>query len=353
MTTSKQIKFKIDHIDPMGQGVCKQDGQIYFIPKTLPDEVGTATVTKSSKGVNFANLNTLINESTNRVKPFCKHYEQCQGCHFQHCSYEVELEFKKNALAKHLQNLDFPEIQIIKCSDRKNYRNRIQLHYNKKQNKLGFINARTKQIVPIETCPISNKDINEKLSQLVINWKSLAPKGQGHVEISNQISWDQRYASDGFSQVNEEINNQLKQILNAKVLSLSPSSTLDLFSGKGNLSESITNKVLIDYSPYQIENYYQLDLFDPKSLNEFKEKNSKTFDLIILDPPRKGFPLLNDWLNAYSANNIIYVSCNPATLSRDLSTLKEYKITQLFLMDMFPSTYHFETMVFLEKDFSN
>lgn len=353
MAASKQIKFKIDHLDPLGQGVFKKDDQIYFIPKTLPTEQGVATVRKSSKGVNFASLDELEIQSPERISPFCQHFSNCQGCQFQHCSYQQELLYKKASLQKHFQNVAIPDINIVASPDRKGYRNRIQLHYNLKQNQIGFINSFDKGIVPIANCPLATEPVQKLLQKLLSNWRQMAPKGKnhGHVEISDGIYWNEPYAKGGFSQVNESINNELISIVKKYAERLKPDSLLDLFSGAGNLSNQIecSDKILSDISNNKIPNYIQLDLFDENSLEQFKSHiGPKQFDCLVVDPPRKGFKDLYKWTATYPTKTLLYVSCNPATLVRDLKLIENYQIKSIYLLDMFPSTHHYETFVYLE-----
>ena len=85
-------KFLIDHIDPLGQGVFKQDDQVFFIPKTLPGETGDFVIDKKSKGVHFGTCTQITNKSPERITPDCPHFDQCNGCHFLHTHYQNELK---------------------------------------------------------------------------------------------------------------------------------------------------------------------------------------------------------------------------------------------------------------------
>lgn len=357
MTNSKQIKFKIDHLDPLGQGVYKREDQVYFIPKTLPGESGSAIVKKSRKGVHFAALTELIDKSSQRTLPQCKHYQKCQGCSYLHMEYSDELNFKKLALAKHLSRVTHPEIELYPCGHRFGYRNRIQLHYNKKQHKLGYIDSYDKSILNIEHCPLGNEKVQKIHKQLLASWVSLVPghSNQGHVEIdANGIHWNESYSHGGFTQVNDEINQVLTELVASEGNAIAPTSVLDLFSGRGNLSHKIScqNKTLIDYSNYDIPNYFAMDLYSENTLYDFSQKmGPKKFDLIIIDPPRKGFFMLGQWLEKFPSKRVIYVSCNPATLTRDLQSITSGVISSVKLLDMFPGTHHFETLVSI--DFKN
>jgi len=91
MTIIKKIEFIIDHIDPLGQGVFKKGDDIFFIPKTLPNESGSAFVLKKKKGVHFAELDELTQVSEARIESECSHFNNCPGCHFFHCDYNSQL----------------------------------------------------------------------------------------------------------------------------------------------------------------------------------------------------------------------------------------------------------------------
>ena len=143
------------------------------------------------------------------------------------------------------------------------------------------------------------------------------------------------------------------EVLNAKQ---TPSRLLDLFSGNGNLSEGILThselslpRVMVDVVPYEHEDYLKIDLFDEGALKRFKKISSFTqFDSVLIDPPRKGFPALADWIKSCKPKQLIYVSCNAATMARDLQSLEgKFTIDKVILVDLFPSTYHFETVACL------
>ena len=98
----KKISFTIDHLDMFGQGVFKDGSDIFFIPKTLPGEKGSAQVVVSKKGVNFCKLLTISSHSAQRVDSECPHYQGCSGCHYLHTNYEFELAHKKNQFQRML-----------------------------------------------------------------------------------------------------------------------------------------------------------------------------------------------------------------------------------------------------------
>jgi len=386
---NKTIPFVIDHLDPLGQGVSKRVSQdkkntdkkqstITFIPKTLPGEQGTATVIKSSKGVEFAELATLSHISEKRIESECVHYAQCSGCDYLHVSYPDELVFKKNALLFLLRSFTLNgkqisenDIEVIAASERFAYRNRVQLHYRHKY--LGLINANSDQVLEVPQCRLPSVSLKKAIDQLYADksWTNDHP-GRGHVELYQRdgsdevvVEWNQPYAHGGFSQVNSQMNVALRQWVENYFKNINFETLLDLFSGNGNLSDDLiknknSKRHMVDMSPWNgmspVENYLQLDLFNESALESFQHRSKiKKVDALLLDPPRKGFPALVEWVNKLSPQTIAYVSCNPVTLTRDLKSLMaeqkkaKYAIEKIALLDMFPGTQHFETIVILKK----
>lgn len=376
--SAMKIDFVVDHIDPLGQGVSKLGDRITFIPKTLPDEKGQASITKESKGVRFASINSpndLTVKSPNRIISRCPHFDICPGCHFLHTDYDNELLSKKNAFYRHLKKLDpSPEIKwsidIHRASSRTGYRNRIQLHYDKMKNQLGMIQASTKSIIPIPDCIIATDPVLHKLKELYADgsWKKLVKKGRrkGHIEIYQmdsgkvRVSVNRPYSDGGFTQVNREGNEQLLKLISERVTEKNDGNAtiLDLFGGKGNLSRSLSPRRswVVDASTYsddqfeKHQQYIQKNLFDDFAPRDLFQEIGETVETMIIDPPRSGVKNLSEFVNKFEPKEIIYVSCNPATLTRDLQAISsDYTLKVVQLHDFFPGTYHFESLCVMEK----
>ena len=355
--------FVIEHIDPLGQGVFKEEDNIYFIPKTLPDEEGQFEIVNRKKGVHFCKALTLTKASLDRIDPNCKHFYECNGCHYLHTHYENEIEFKKSSFQRLLGRLDapLPELEVIKSPKRLHYRNRIQLHYDLKQGKIGFLKQRSKKILQVPECQIFQKDLKESFDQLIANWKKEIPPRSpkaGHVELyltdsGIQKTWNSGYASGGFSQVNTEANLLMLAYLKNK-FSKNFTHVLDLFGGKGNLSNELnfSKRTVIDLYPNEQlgPEFENMNLFDSSALDSYISSKPVDTELLIVDPPRSGFKDLELWVEALKPKYLLYISCHPATMVRDLMNLTEqYNISNTALIDLFPSTYHFEGLVLLEK----
>ncbi len=360
---NRAVEFVIESMDAMGQGVAHIDGKPCFIPKTLPGEEGVATITRASKGVLFARLDTLAKTADNRVESVCPHFGSCPGCHFLHTDYQSELSYKLAALSGHLKRLDvaLPEIELCAAEQRLGYRNRIQLHYRHKY--IGMIDPVADSVVEIPGCLAIEEQLQDSFDGLYQDRSWAAERsGQGHCELYQssdgvKLQWDKPYAHGGFTQVNRAMNEVLREAVLAQLGDMLVDSLLDLFSGEGNLSDLIVEqypeveRVMVDYAPDRVKegglSFLHLDLFAETALKTFKARcKQPQFDVLLVDPPRKGFTLLHQWVKAFKPKKLIYVSCSAATMVRDLQQLGEKaRIEQVSLIDLFPGTYHYETLV--------
>jgi 23S rRNA (uracil1939-C5)-methyltransferase len=358
---SHSIDFEIDHIDPLGQGVSKKGGAVTFIAGTLPGETGTAMVYKRAKGVQFARLETLDQTSSVRVDPVCPHFDKCPGCQFLHTDYSSELAFKKTSLLRHLAKLGINEadVETVAAPRRLAYRNRVQLHYRHQY--IGMLDTVANEVLEIPQCQIFRQELKPAFDQVYSGQWTEEHSGHGHCELyykSDEVSvnWNKEYSHGGFSQVYEEMNLELKNRVQEQLIECTASSLLDLFSGSGNLSQAYAGKggqrVLIDNYKQETntDNFFQMDLYEDQTLPNFLRKNGvEGFDTILLDPPRRGFPGLSRWVKKIKPNHLIYVSCNPSSLAWDIQNLEsKFRVKSIQLLDMFPATAHFETMVVLE-----
>ena len=374
---TKTQPFLIEHIDPLGQGVDKSTDKIAFISKTLPGEKGNAQIFKENSKVSFGRLNSpehLTQVSKERIKSSCEHFNECNGCHFLHCSYENEIKFKAESfsfLTRRLQ-LEHPP-RIIQANNRLHYRNRIQFHYNKKSRKIGLHMAGSNQITPVPNCLIANEEISKKIIWLYKNnnWLDLVSKEKniGHIECYQKsvnteavFNINKSYAAGGFTQVNEPMNKELIKLIEDNIQIDKSSLTIDLFGGSGNLSKGlkehdvlvvdsfVNKKELLDFQNPLITNLHKTGHIQDIE-NHCRQKKVGT---LLLDPPRGGYKDLFELTSNLFPEKIIYISCFLPTAVRDLGLLlSKYKITNSALVDLFPSTHHFESVFFLSKSENN
>lgn len=396
--------LKIDKLDHKGRGISKIDNKIIFIENSLPDEIVEVKVTKEKKGFMEGCVTNYIKKAPNRVESKCPYYNNCGGCNIMHLSYEDQLKFKQNKIENIIEkylNKNIKINDIVYCDYNENYRNKATFQVKEK---LGFYKKNTYEIINIDKCLICNSLINNSIKYLnKLNLKEITSivcktgsnklmiiieTQNEHLDISplkeiansiylkinnkyihvfgekyiyeNLENYKFKISPDSFFQVN--INTCIKLYNKIKEYVGSEKTVIDLYCGTGSIgifvssnntitgieineqaiSDAIENK--------KINNVNNIDFICGDSGKKSKNLNIKP-DVIIVDPPRSG--LNNETINnilKFNPQNIIYVSCDPMTLVRDLKILNNYyDIVELTPFDMFPHTYHIENLVILRK----
>ena len=389
----------IEKLDNFGRGITYINDKICFVDNALPNEKVEIEITKEKKKYLEAKIIKILEKSEDRIKPLCSYSNECGGCNLSHLSYEKENDFKYNKvkdLIKKFINEDI-ELKGIVYDKEYEYRNKIVLHGN--NNVSGQYKKYSNDIVNIDKCLLVNNRINEiikllksnsieeatiktsndlsntllnvkgniknidelksKVDVLIINNKLLSP----NKSIISNIGNNKYYlSSNSFFQVNRFLTESLyNEVLNI-VKTINPCEVLDLYCGTGTIGIYISNYcreiVGVDYNKSNIE-----DANKNKELNNCNNisficnkveniiDNYKDIDLIIVDPPRSGLDdHTRDILKKMMSKTIIYVSCDPVTLMRDLKDLKEkYNIKYIKPFNMFPRTYHVECISVLER----
>ena len=383
-------KYIVDIIDEdnIGNGIAKIDNYVVFVRNALLNEKVEIIITEVKKNYSFGIINKIINKSDKRINVKCKYYDLCGGCNFLHTSYENEKSIKE----KYLNKLFNTKANYLNINNTNNYRNKVVLHVI--DGKLGYFNAKTHDLCEIDKCLLLNDKINLKIAEinkydltnineitircinnkiminivcndenidlkniecdsLYINYKYI--KGDKYLidEINN---YKFSIYPDSFYQVNKE---GMSNIYNEALNNLEKyDSLLDLYCGTGTIGiwmHDKFNKVTgVDVNESNIANANI-----NKKINNIKNikficddaKNIKgKYDVIVVDPPRSGLSQkVIDYLNDSNSSKIIYISCNPNTLKRDIDLLNKYKMNSISCTDMFPRTKHIEMVCILER----
>ena len=148
-----------------GSGVGKLDGQIVFVPKTLCGEKVEIEILKKTKNFLLAKQQKVIEESDERIKPFCPYFDVCGGCAFQHCNYSYEKVIKTQVLKNELKKVNYlGEIDFVESETRFAYRNKIKLEA--RQNELGYFKQKSHEFFAIDFCPIATNEINAAIPKV-------------------------------------------------------------------------------------------------------------------------------------------------------------------------------------------
>ena len=388
-------RLVLGEFDSLGDTIAKYKDIKISVFGGIPNEevlVGIHRYTKKRKEITFGVVLDVIVSSIHRIKPPCTYFGACSGCQWQHIDYSYQLIIKNKQVKKQFN--EYPELAglniqpTIPSPGMFNYRNHARFTV-RKEGSLGFVNRITRRFVAIENCMIMATGINKILSHLhgkvaetiqlsimhginTNEWLIQPSIKNPEVEImTGQTHYRERLqdrpfriASPSFFQVNtlqaEVLGNIVKQKCN-----LNPSSkVVDAYAGVGTftaiVSEDALKVIAIEESGAAIKDA-NINLV---GLNNVEFVESKTEDAIlnlpfipdaiILDPPRYGchIEVLKSILSK-RPKRVVYVSCDPSTLSRDVSVLIKggYTAIDVQPIDMFPQTHHIECVVTLEYNF--
>ena len=392
------MEVEIVKFDNLGRGIGYINNKIIFVPKTVPGDIINVEIINEHSKYYEGKIIDIVKLSKKRIDSICPFFNKCGGCDLLHISLSDRLEYKLEKVRDILNNnkISCNVTKISKSDDSYNYRNKITL---KVENTIiGLYENSTHDIVKIDNCLLCNDKINEVLKdihklniidgEIVIrsNYKGdllISINSNDKVENidyfvdnylvvgivqNNKCIYGQDYFIDkindylfkvsynSFFQINPYICSKLFNLI--KENTIDSKNILDLYCGVGTLSivaKNESNHVLgVEINENAIKDanlnkcLNKIDNIDfiCSDTKNILDKISSDYDTVILDPPRSGVEdnVLSKIINE-NINKIIYVSCNPSTLARDLVKLeKSYDIKHIELLDMFPNTHHVETV---------
>lgn len=396
--------YKIEKLDHKGRGICFVDGKITFVEEALPNEIVDIKLLLQKKKFNEAKVKSIIEQNENRIIPKCPYYHDCGGCDLMHLNYPKQLEYKINKVTEILErygNIKKEIAEIIPSSELY-YRNKATFQVKES---IGFYKKKSYDIIPVEKCLVVDEKINHILNQIkfldlsgiyqivirtskytdesmivfktnsdlkidinklnitsIIMYKNneyITLKGKNYIlEKLNDLNF--MISPDSFFQVNSygalKLYERVLKYANLK----ENEKVLDLFCGTGTiglfLSRYCNHVTGVEINKYAVEdakknaklnNINNCDFICDDAMNV----HFNDIDLVAVDPPRSGLDKVTiDYLLNLETKKIIYVSCDPMTLARDLKLLgQKYEVKNISLVDMFSNTYHVESVVLLEK----
>ena len=364
------MEVKIVKLDNFGRGITYINDKICFVEDALPEELVEIEIINETSKYLEAKVINYIEESKDRIDPICPYYKSCGGCNLRHLDYLKENEYKENKVNEIIKRIGKinPKINNIIYDNEFNYRNKVTLHSNNKE--IGYYKKGTNEIINIDSCLLLDNKINESIKNITDTDKDIVIRTSNDskeilINEGNIITsvGDKRYflSKNSFFQVNKYLTKTLYDLVR-KNIDKKYNNVLDLYCGTGTIgiyiSDLVNHIVGIDYNKSNID-----DAFKNKEINninnieficdkvENKIDSFKDIDLIIVDPPRSGLDnKTKDYLKRINPERIIYVSCDPATLARDIHDLNDnYECLEITPINMFPRTYHCETISVLER----
>jgi len=404
--------FELELVDlaHRGDAVGFHEGKAIFVPLGIPGETVRVQIVDQRRRYARARLLEVIRPAPERVSPPCPHFGTCGGCHWQHISYEAQLRFKRNILVSQLERIGRQVRPVVHpfmgMKDPWAYRNQVQLSVDA-QGRLGYQARGSHEVVPVDSCRIAHPLLNELWPRLDLDPRAvrrislragiatgermlilegddamaphvrvdlpisclyrrsreemmvLAGSGHIHERVAGRTF---RVSGDSFFQVNTSQANRLVCVVRDYLSLQGNEVLLDAYCGVGTLGLSLAALarcvVGVEESPRA---------FQDAMANTSEEDDAEFLlgkvagvvphlqapcDAIVLDPPRAGCePAAVPALAGCGASRLVYVSCETATLARDIARLASlgYRLEQVQPIDMFPQTYHVEAVALLRR----
>lgn len=366
LVPGSKVSVTIADIAFGGEGVARLEDFVIFIPFVMVGETVEAEITEVKKRFARAKLLNVISPSPERVTPPCAYFGACGGCQYQHVDYPAQLRIKHKQIVDLFDRVGkFPEALIdpvVPCPQPYGYRNRIMVRsqWDKTRQRLniGFLLADSRLVVDIERCVIAEPALNEQLKCVREN-----PPPKGGLKVVLRVppeNWD--LPPDSFFQNNFFLLPKLVEAVRERLRDSQSRFLIDTYCGVGFFSVELGDLVekfvgievdmpAIHAAKKNAERHGlangefiggRTETLLPGLIGRF-DRNATT---IILDPPRTGcLPETMRLLEEVRPSQIIYVSCHPATLARDLNILCAsgvFRLAKVVPLDMFPQTQHVE-----------
>jgi tRNA/tmRNA/rRNA uracil-C5-methylase (TrmA/RlmC/RlmD family) len=361
-----KISLTIHDIAFGGEGVGRVDEFVVFVPFVLVGETVEAEITEVKKNFARAKLLRVVTPSPERVAPECRYFTQCGGCQYQHIDYAVQLRIKHKQISdlfERVGKISPEKIQpVLPCPAPYGYRNRIMIRSQwngpAKKLEIGYIRADNNFVEDIEECKIAEPALNEQIKQVRAN-----PPPRGGLKVVLRVQpdgWD--VPRDSFFQNNFFLLPKLVETVRGFLRDGGARHLVDLYCGVGffgiETADVVESFVGVEYDQLAIKAARQnaasrkinngefISAKVEEVLPELLQKFSPEKTAVILDPPRKGcWPETLELLRRTKPAQVIYVSCHPATMARDLNILcgdGVFNLARVQPLDMFPQTQHVE-----------
>jgi 23S rRNA (uracil1939-C5)-methyltransferase len=399
------LELHVEKLIYGGEGLSRQGGEVIFTPFVLPGEKVEAERLDARQHVQRTRLLRVMEASPDRVEPPCPVFGpvsgMCGGCHYQHAGYDAQLRLKREILAETLRRVGRIDCDanriLVEAGEPFGYRNRAQFHFEGKR--IGYHEMNSRRLVPIERCPICSPKINEViaiLSRMVRDrrWPDFIASLEVFTD-ERQVQWNVRETSrpvgrrffewlaeeipgtvpgplkytvnedefevsgTSFFQVNRFLLPRLAALATAEIRG---ATAWDLYAGAGLFSLPLARRFESVVAVEAGRSAADLQVNAERAGLRIKVSTEQTEaflsgaetapEFVLADPPRAGLgKVVTARLLELRPGRLVIVACDPATLARDLAGLvPAYAIEEVTMVDLFPQTFHLETIVKLRLE---
>jgi 23S rRNA (uracil1939-C5)-methyltransferase len=384
------LEVEVERILPGGLGLAHAAGLTVLVSLSAPGDRLRVKIDRVRGKVAFASIVEIQRPSPVRIDPPCPYFGRCGGCDFQQLLYEAQLRAKSEMICDCLHRIariqSPPEVRVVASPKEWRYRSRANWQVDPAIKRIGYYERGTHIVCDVADCAV----LVPELQQVLESIRALLPDGlpdamreleavQGDTNVSlepetagfgsrdvtRKIGAEKyQFSATSFFQTNHDL---LEAVIATAIAGAQGHSAVDLYCGVGlftlPLARRFARVVGIEAnqnaSLYARANLKNAGLGNARIMTaragEWLNQNVhsiKPVDLLLLDPPRTGAESqVVQGILTLSPARIGYVSCDPATLARDLKELLAggYAIESIVAFDMFPQTHHVETVVHLVK----
>jgi 23S rRNA (uracil1939-C5)-methyltransferase len=387
---AEKLRLSLTDMAFEGGALARHDGQVVFVAYGIPGEEAVVEIERRSKDYLMGRVVEVLSPSPHRVEAPCPYFGTCGGCQWQHIDYPFQAELKARIVAEQLRRIgkfeEPPVAATVTAEERWHYRNHARFSVGR-QGQLGFVSLLRRRFVRIDHCLIMHPWINgvlERLQgkcaglhQVAVRYGIRTEQALIHPSLkeiddsipSGQASYEEellgkrfRISGASFFQVNTRQAEVLIEVVREKLALAESQLLLDAYAGVGTfavlLAPYVKRVIAIEESPAAVADavinqaglknivFYQGKV--EHILPELRQRPQAA----ILDPPRVGcHPDAIAAVLKRPAARLVYVSCDPATLARDLRALCQggYRLQEVQPVDMFPQTFHIECVATLVR----
>jgi 23S rRNA (uracil1939-C5)-methyltransferase len=377
------LEVEIERILPGGYGLAHSAGKTIFVSLAVPGDRLRVRVERQQGNVLFAAIEEILVASPDRIEPPCPYFGRCGGCDFQQLAYDKQLVAKAEIIRDCLQRIarleNVPEIFVTPSPRDWRYRMRAMWQIDRDAQQIGYYERGSRRICDVADCAVLVPELQTTLESVrATDWRQFPPEskhldvvsGENGVSLSPSFAefatteltltiGEERYSynAEGFFQINAGL---LQPMVEFALGDVAGETAIDLYCGVGLFTLPLArrfkrvtgveaNSVATRFARRNVE---RAELQNVRIVTAgvgtwFREK-ATTADFVLLDPPRAGAEsVVIKGIVDSRARRVSYVSCDPATLARDLKKLIAggYVIESLVAFDLFPQTHHVETVV--------
>lgn len=376
--------LNIERIVPRGLGIGFGEKLTVFVPLAVAGDRLRVRIKSIKKRIAFADIVEILEPSKDRILPPCQYFGTCGGCDFQQMNYAAQLVAKSAIIRDCLHRIGKieyeGEIAVAHGENEFGYRSRARWHVDRIENAIGYYKRDSHDVVNVEKCAVLTPTLDARMqslrSSIADGWNDEfeidAASGDGETtsiysrdlaESTGELTFtcdgiEYAFSARNFFQGNQSMVGELVRLATD---GLSGETALDLYCGVGlfalPLARSFKNVIGVEEDGEAVKFAKQNKARASMSNVEFRRSGVRDFllghelgktDLVLLDPPRSGAePGVIAHIAKMRPSTIVYVSCEPSILARDLRELLDagYKIDSLTGVDLFPQTHHVETVV--------